>query len=41
MPFGLAFTDVPTAQRNVESYQWWMGSRGRWSVDEWTLTLAV
>jgi RimJ/RimL family protein N-acetyltransferase len=41
MPFGLAFTDSPTAQRNVESYQWWMGSRGRWSTDAWTLTLAV
>jgi RimJ/RimL family protein N-acetyltransferase len=41
MPFGIAFTDVPTARRNVESYQWWMGSRGRWSVDDWTLTLAV
>jgi RimJ/RimL family protein N-acetyltransferase len=41
MPFGLAWTDSPTAQRNVESYQWWMGSRGRWSVDAWTLTLAV
>lgn len=41
MPFGIAFTDVPTAQRNVESYQWWMGSRARWSVDDWTLTLAV
>jgi RimJ/RimL family protein N-acetyltransferase len=41
MPFGIAFTDVPTAQRNVDSYQWWMGSRGRWSVDSWTLTLAV
>lgn len=41
MPFGIAFTDVPTAQRNVESYQWWMGSRARWSVDNWTLTLAV
>ena len=41
MPFGLPWTDQPTAQRNVSSYQWWMGSRGRWSVDEWVLTLAV
>jgi RimJ/RimL family protein N-acetyltransferase len=41
MPFGLAWTDVPTVQRNVESYQWWMGSRARWSADSWTLTLAV
>lgn len=41
MPFAIPFTDVPTAQRNVESYQWWMGSRGRWSVESWTLTLGV
>jgi RimJ/RimL family protein N-acetyltransferase len=41
MPFGLAWTEVPTAERNVASYQWWMGSRGRWSADEWTLTLGV
>jgi RimJ/RimL family protein N-acetyltransferase len=41
MPFGIAFTDVPTAARNVASYQWWLGSRGRWSVDDWTITLAV
>jgi RimJ/RimL family protein N-acetyltransferase len=41
MPFAIAFTEVPTARRNVESYQWWMGSRGRWSVDDWTLTLGV
>ena len=41
MPFGIAWTDLPAAQRNVESYQWWMGSRGRWSPDDWTLTLGV
>ena len=41
MPFGIAFTDAPTAERNVASYQWWMGSRGRWTVDAWTITLAV
>jgi RimJ/RimL family protein N-acetyltransferase len=41
MPFGIAWTDVPTAKRNVESYQWWMGSRGRFSVEDWALTLAV
>jgi RimJ/RimL family protein N-acetyltransferase len=41
MPFGLAWTDEPSAARNVSSYQWWMGSRGRWSPAEWTLTLAV
>jgi RimJ/RimL family protein N-acetyltransferase len=41
MPFGMAWTDAPTAERNVASYQWWMGSRGRWSVDDWVLTLGV
>jgi RimJ/RimL family protein N-acetyltransferase len=41
MPFGIAWTDEPTATRNLSSYQWWMGSRGRWSVDEWFLTMGV
>ena len=41
MPFGIAWTDVPTARRNIDSYQWWMGSRGRWSPQDWTLTLGV
>jgi RimJ/RimL family protein N-acetyltransferase len=41
MPFGIAWTELPAARRNIESYQWWMGSRARWSVDEWTLTMAV
>lgn len=41
MPFGMAWTEAPTAERNLASYQWWMGSRGRWTVDDWTLTLGV
>ena len=41
MPFGIAWTDEPPAKRNLASYQWWLGSRGRWSVDEWFLTLGV
>ena len=41
MPFGMAFTDPPTAERNFSSYQWWMGSRGRFSADDWALTLGV
>lgn len=41
MPFGLAWTDQPTPERNLSSYQWWMGTRGRWSVDAWFLTLGV
>lgn len=41
MPFGIAWTDVPAARRNIDSYQWWMGSRGRWASADWTLTLGV
>lgn len=41
MPFSMAWTDVPAARRNLESYQWWMGSRARFSPGEWTLTLGV
>ncbi|MEO8273690.1 MAG: GNAT family protein [Chloroflexota bacterium] len=41
MPFGMAWTELPSERRNLESYQWWMGSRGRWSVDDWTVTLGV
>jgi RimJ/RimL family protein N-acetyltransferase len=41
MPFGMPWTDEPAVKRNVASYQWWMGSRGRWSSDEWFLTLGV
>ena len=41
MPFGIPWTDEPRAKRNVSSYQWWMGSRSRWSVDEWVVTLGV
>jgi RimJ/RimL family protein N-acetyltransferase len=41
MPFGMAWTDPPAPERNFASYQWWMGSRGRWSVESWVLTLGV
>lgn len=41
MPFGIAWTDPPTAERNLASYQWWMGSRGRLTAEAWTLTLGV
>lgn len=41
MPFGIPWTDEAPAKRNLSSYQWWMGSRGRWSVDEWSLTMGV
>jgi RimJ/RimL family protein N-acetyltransferase len=32
---------VPSSKRNLASYQWWLGSRARWSVDDWVLTLGV
>jgi len=41
MPFGLAWTDVPATRRNVDSYQWWTGSRARWSPQAWVLTMGV
>jgi RimJ/RimL family protein N-acetyltransferase len=41
MPFGIAFTEPPSGERNLASYQWWMGSRARWSVEDWALTLGV
>lgn len=41
MPFGIPWTQAPTEERNRSSYQWWMGSRGSWSVEQWTLTLGV
>jgi len=41
MPFGIAWTDVPTTRRNIDSYQWWMGSRGRWAAASWVLTMGV
>jgi RimJ/RimL family protein N-acetyltransferase len=41
MPFGLAWTDEPSPRRNLASYQWWMGSRGRWSPADWTVTLGI
>jgi RimJ/RimL family protein N-acetyltransferase len=41
MPFGIAWTDVPAERRNVDSYQWWVGSRARWSPASWVLTMGV
>ena len=41
MPFGIAWTTEPTEARNRASYQWWMGSRGSWSADDWVLTMGV
>jgi len=41
MPFGIAWTDVPSPRRERDSYQWWMSVRSGWSVDSWVLTLGV
>jgi RimJ/RimL family protein N-acetyltransferase len=41
MPFGIAWTDVPSPQRERDSYQWWMSVRSNWSVESWVLTLGV
>ena len=41
MPFSIPWTDVPSPQRERESYQFYMGTRANWSVDGWTLTLGV
>jgi RimJ/RimL family protein N-acetyltransferase len=41
MPFGIAWTDETPAERNRQSYAWWMSARGTWSITNWTLTLGV
>lgn len=41
MPFGIPWTDVPSPQRERDSYQWWMSVRSSWSVESWVLTLGV
>ena len=41
MPFGIAWTDLPSPERERASYQWWMRARADWRVDDWFLTLGV
>ncbi len=41
MPFGIAWTDVPSPRRERDSYQWWMSARASWTVESWVLTLGV
>jgi RimJ/RimL family protein N-acetyltransferase len=41
MPFGIAWTDLPTAERNLESYRWWTSARATFRPERWTLTLGV
>lgn len=41
MPFGIAWTDVPSPARERMSYQFYMSTRAGWTVDDWTLTCGV
>jgi RimJ/RimL family protein N-acetyltransferase len=41
MPFGIAWTDQPSPERERASYQWWMSARAKWKVEDWVLTLGV
>jgi RimJ/RimL family protein N-acetyltransferase len=41
MPFGIAWTDQPTRERDLSSYRWWMSARANFSPESWTLTLGV
>jgi RimJ/RimL family protein N-acetyltransferase len=36
MPFSNSWTDVPAAQRNRESFQWWWRQRAEWQPDDWS-----
>jgi RimJ/RimL family protein N-acetyltransferase len=41
MPFGIAWTDQPSPERERTSYQFWMSTRANWKPEEWNLTLGV
>jgi RimJ/RimL family protein N-acetyltransferase len=41
MPFFVSWTDLPPAQRAIESAQWFWKNRANWAVDDWTFTAAV
>ena len=41
MPFSMAWTDKPGAERERESVQWWWRQRAAWQPDDWSLPLAV
>jgi RimJ/RimL family protein N-acetyltransferase len=40
-PFHVAWTEVPSPRREQQSLQWWWSQRASWSVDDWSLALAV
>lgn len=41
MPFSIPWTDVPSPRRERDSYQFYMRTRGGWTVDDWILTCGV
>jgi len=41
MPFGIAWTDVPTRQRNLDSFRWWTSAKAGFEPEHWTLTFGV
>ena len=41
MPFGIAWTDVPSRQRNLDSFRWWTSAKATFEPDHWTLTFGV
>ena len=41
MPFGIAWTDVPSRQRNLDSFRWWTSAKATFEPEHWTLTFGV
>jgi len=41
MPFGIAWTAIPTRERNLDSFRWWTIAKATFAPEHWTLTLGV
>ncbi len=41
MPFGIAWTDASSPERERASYQYWLSTRAGWTPSDWVLTLGV
>ena len=41
MPFGIAWTAVPSKQRNLDSFRWWTSAKATFAPEHWTLTFGV
>ncbi|HVF19204.1 MAG TPA: GNAT family protein [Mycobacteriales bacterium] len=41
MPFSMAWTDAPRAERERNSVQWWWRQRAEWKPNDWSLPLGV